>query len=149
MQRMIAYCGLVCSNCPTFLATQADDDARENAAAFYHERYGFNLPPKDINCDGCLSDTGKLMVYCQSCDIRKCCQEKSLNNCAVCSEEPCEKLNKFHEFSTEAKTPFPFVLAMSIKPLMIFTPSGSCRSIKSFPIMAELAPLETFIPLKS
>jgi hypothetical protein len=107
MQKMIAYCGLVCSNCPAFLATKKDDDiAREKTAAFYHEKYGFNLKLEDINCDGCLSEGSKLLIYCQSCDIRRCCREKSLNNCAVCTEQPCEKLKKFHEFSTEAKTCF-------------------------------------------
>jgi len=36
MSKMIAYCVLVCSSCPTFLATQNDvDAARENTAVFY------------------------------------------------------------------------------------------------------------------
>jgi hypothetical protein len=35
---MIAYCGLVCSNCPAFLATKNNDNtAREKVAAFYQE----------------------------------------------------------------------------------------------------------------
>ncbi len=47
MSRIIAYCGLVCSNCPAFLATKNDDDAaREKTAAFYAKEYGFNLKPK-------------------------------------------------------------------------------------------------------
>jgi Protein of unknown function (DUF3795) len=33
MSKMITYCGLVCSDCPTFLATQNDDDvARQETA---------------------------------------------------------------------------------------------------------------------
>ena len=107
MEEMIAYCGLTCSSCPTFLATQNDDDvAREKTAAFYSEKFGFNLKPEDINCDGCLSDGGKLIAYCQTCEIRKCCSEKGLNNCAVCDEQPCEKLIKFYEFSPDAKASF-------------------------------------------
>ena len=43
MSQMIAYCGLVCSSCPTFLATQNDDDvARARTAAFYSEKFGFD-----------------------------------------------------------------------------------------------------------
>ena len=39
MPKMIAYCGLVCSNCPTFLATKNDDDAaREKTAAAYLDK---------------------------------------------------------------------------------------------------------------
>lgn len=107
MQKMIAYCGLVCSSCPTFLATQNDDDvAREKTAAFYSEKFGFHLKPEEINCDGCISEGGKLIGYCQSCEIRKCCRIKALDNCAVCDEQPCEKLIKFHEFSPDAKACF-------------------------------------------
>ena len=104
---MIAYCGLVCSECPTFLATLHDDDAaRAKTAAFYAEQFGFDWQPEDINCDGCLSKGGKLIAYCQFCEIRKCCRDKNLENCAVCDEQPCDKLAKFHAFSPDAKTRF-------------------------------------------
>jgi hypothetical protein len=107
MEKMIAYCGLVCSRCPTFLATQKDDDAaRAKTAAFYAQKFGFTLKPEEINCDGCLSEGGKLIGYCQSCEIRKCCRAKALDNCARCAEQPCEKLVKFHEFSPDAKASF-------------------------------------------
>ena len=111
MSKMVAYCGLVCSSCPTFLATQNDDDvAREKTAAFYSDKFGFNLKPEEINCDGCLSKGGKLIGYCQSCAIRKCCLKKGLDNCAACEEQPCEKLMKFHEFSPDAKASFEALL---------------------------------------
>jgi RNA polymerase sigma-70 factor (ECF subfamily) len=70
MSRIIAYCGLVCSNCPAFLATINDDDsAREKTAVFYAMEYGFNLKPKDINCDGCLAVGGRLLDFCKNCEI--------------------------------------------------------------------------------
>ena len=107
MEKMIACFGLVCSSCPTFLATQSDDDVlRANTAKFYSETYGFNLKAEEINCDGCLSDSGKLLGYCQSCEIRECCRAKGVENCAFCDKQPCEKLVKFHKFSTEAKASF-------------------------------------------
>jgi hypothetical protein len=107
MDEMVAYCGLVCSDCPTFQATKNDDDAaREKTAALSSEKFGFNLKPEDINCDGCLSNGGKLIAYCQTCKIRKCCRDKGLDNCAVCDEQTCEKLLKFHEFSPDAKAQF-------------------------------------------
>ena len=107
MSKMIAYCGLVCTKCPTFLATQNDDDtARAETAALYAKKFGFQLKPEEINCDGCLSEGGKLIGYCQVCEIRKCCREKGLKHCAVCGDQPCEKLSKFHEFSPDAKAGF-------------------------------------------
>lgn len=107
MSKMIACCGLVCTECPTFIATKNDDDsAREKTAAFYRKAFGFELTPEEINCDGCLSTSGKLIGYCQTCVIRKCCFDKELENCAICAEQPCEKLIKFHEFSPDAKACF-------------------------------------------
>ncbi|MFH0998367.1 MAG: DUF3795 domain-containing protein [Pseudomonadota bacterium] len=114
MQQMIAYCGLVCSSCPTFLATQNDDDiARKKTAALYSEKFGLNFKPEEINCDGCLSVGGKLIGYCQSCEIRKCARAKSIGNCAACEEQPCEILIKFHEFSQDAKISFDALVSRS------------------------------------
>ena len=107
MEEMIAYCGLACSKCPTFLATQKDDDiAREKTAAFYKKQYGLNFKTEEINCDGCLSSGARLIGYCNTCEVRKCAITKAVAHCSVCSEQPCEKLNKFHEFSPEAKAGF-------------------------------------------
>ncbi|WP_022664264.1 DUF3795 domain-containing protein [Desulfospira joergensenii] len=107
MEEMIAYCGLVCSSCPTFLATLNDDDkAREETAKFLAEKYGLNLKPEEINCDGCLSSGERLIGYCNTCEVRKCGMAKSVDNCSVCDDGPCEKLNQFHEFSPEAKASF-------------------------------------------
>jgi hypothetical protein len=107
MSQIIAYCGLVCSNCPTFIATQNDDDAaREETVALYAQKFGMVLQKEDINCDGCLSAGGRQIGYCQVCEIRQCCLGKGLEHCVVCPEQPCEKLRRFHEFSPEAKAAF-------------------------------------------
>lgn len=111
MSKMIAFCGLCCTECPTFLATQNDDDkARAKTAAMYAKKFGFNMKPEDINCDGCHSESGQLIGYCQTCDIRKCGQDKGIDNCTSCNEQPCEKLINFHLFSPEAKASFTAVL---------------------------------------
>ncbi len=107
MSRMIAYCGLVCSECPTFLATLTDDDvARARTAAIYAENFGFDLRAEEIDCDGCRSEGGTLMAYCRACVIRECCRTKGLDNCTVCPDQPCENLAEFHAFSPGAKASF-------------------------------------------
>jgi Protein of unknown function (DUF3795) len=103
---MIAYCGLDCSRCPSYLATQNDDDAaRAETAALYTKKFGLVLQPEDINCDGCRRG-GRKLDYCQVCEIRQCCLAKGLEHCVVCDQQPCEKLIKFHKFSAEAKAAF-------------------------------------------
>jgi len=107
MSELIACCGLVCSNCPTFIATQNDDDeAREKTVALYTQKFGLAFQKEDINCDGCRSEGGRQIGYCQTCEIRRCCLDRGLTNCAVCPEQPCEIIRRFHEFSAEAKAAF-------------------------------------------
>jgi len=107
MEKIAAPCGLDCSRCPAYTATQNDDDeARRKTAAYYAERFGFDLTPEQINCDGCLADSGRKMGYCRSCGIRRCCLEKGVDHCVRCNEQPCEELSAFHRFSPEAKASF-------------------------------------------
>jgi len=105
MEKMIAFCGIVCTECPAFLATQKDDDdGRRKIAESWSKQYNADINPEDINCEGCLSESGRLFSYCKVCEIRKCEQEKSLKNCAYCDEYACEKLSKFFKMAPNAKT---------------------------------------------
>lgn len=98
MEKMIAFCGIVCSDCPTYKATQMDDDAeRKRVAELWTKQYGTEHKVEDINCDGCLSKGPRIYSYCNSCEIRKCGQEKSVENCAYCEEYACDKLSKLFE----------------------------------------------------
>ena len=107
MKEMIAYCGLVCTSCPQFIATQNNDDiAREAAAKRIAEKFGLHFKPEEINCDGCLSSGGRLIGFCTTCEVRTCGIEKSVGSCSDCREQPCDKLKKFHEFSPDAKASF-------------------------------------------
>lgn len=96
MEKQIAFCGINCVECPTFLATQENNDAkRKKVAELWSRAYQMQLEGKDINCDGCLSDNGRLFSHCKVCEIRKCGREKKVENCAYCDEYPCQKLNIF------------------------------------------------------
>ena len=96
MSRMIAYCGLVCSDCPAFVATvEDDDDKRREVAELWSNEFGGAFKAEDINCDGCLSRGPRVFGYCMKCEIRKCGQEKDVENCAYCDEYACEKLAGF------------------------------------------------------
>jgi len=93
MVKIIAICGLVCSDCRAYIATQKnDDDARERVAKLWSTETK-RLKPVDINCDGC-SIGKRLYQFCSSCQVRKCGLERSMTNCAYCTEYPCEKLEK-------------------------------------------------------
>ena len=105
MDKMIAFCGLVCTECPAFLATQEDDDAkRKEVAETWSKQFNVTIKPEDINCDGCRSEGKRIFSYCNICEIRKCGTEKRVENCAHCNEYACEKLTKFFAMAPMAKT---------------------------------------------
>lgn len=105
MDKMIAFCGIVCSECPAFVATQKDDDAkRKEVAELWSKQFNVDIKPEAINCDGCMAEGKRIFSYCNVCKIRQCGTEKHVDNCACCEEYACEKLTKFFTMVPEAKT---------------------------------------------
>lgn len=104
MERIIAYCGLICSECPAFIATKKDDDElRAKTAEQWSREFGEEIKPESINCDGCLSVNGRHINYCNVCDVRKCGSDRRVINCAYCDEYGCEKITKFFNSAPNAK----------------------------------------------
>ena len=104
MDKMIAVCGLVCTECPAYLATRRDDDAlRAKTAATWSQMFHADIKPEQINCDGCLSEGGRLFSHCHVCDIRKCGREHAVLNCAYCDGYGCERIVAFIEMAPQAK----------------------------------------------
>jgi hypothetical protein len=103
-KKMIAKCGLTCSECPAYIATQNNDDAlRAETAKKWSTMFKADIQPADINCDGCQSESRKLFSYCNTCEIRKCARERKLATCAGCPDYSCEKLDAFLANVPEAR----------------------------------------------
>ena len=99
---MIAYCGLNCSHCDAYKATQENNDSkRENTAQKWSKMYNAEITPEQINCDGCKSD-GIKFFHCNVCEIRKCCLANSVDNCAACESYICDTLAGFIKLAPEA-----------------------------------------------
>jgi hypothetical protein len=104
MEKQIAYCGLICTDCLAYIATQADDDKqRKEVAETWTKKYKHDFKPEDINCDGCITAVGKHVGHCGMCEIRKCGQEKSVINCAYCYDYTCDKLDEFFKMVPDCK----------------------------------------------
>jgi hypothetical protein len=100
MDKMLAYCGITCTDCGAYIATQNNDDAkRKEVAEEWQKQFNVEVKPEDINCDGCLSDSDRLVGHCYVCEIRKCGQEKGVVNCAYCADYACDKLEKFFQMA--------------------------------------------------
>ena len=109
MSTMIAYCGLLCDQCPVLLATLEKDHARqlemrESIIEMCFSQYGIRLKIEDItDCDGCKANTGKLFSGCWECKIRGCALNKKIENCAYCEEYVCDTLEKHFQQDPDAK----------------------------------------------
>ena len=100
--QFVACCGLDCSACDAYVATQNDDQAlREKTAKKWSEMNGVTITPEMINCDGCRKD-GRKTPYCESlCPVRQCAFGRKVETCGACAElESCEKVDPFRRNET-------------------------------------------------
>lgn len=106
---MISYCGLHCHTCPIHLATLEQDPSarhrmREDIARICFEQYAMKLSVEEVtDCDGCLTENGRLFTGCRSCSVRKCAVEKKVESCAFCSDYGCNTLTDFFQKDADAR----------------------------------------------
>ena len=106
MGQLIAMCGLNCSQCEGYLATQANDEAaKERVAIKWQQLYNApGITAASVTCDGCMSAGGRLGGHCAECEIRACGLAHQIPNCAHCSKfGTCPQLAGFLNFVPEAR----------------------------------------------
>lgn len=104
MRKIVAACGLVCSECEAYAATQAEDaKAIAAIATEWSRRYGVALGPGDIWCDGCTSGSERTTHHTRECPIRPCARGRGLASCAECGEYRCEHLKRLHRIAPQAE----------------------------------------------
>ncbi len=91
MNQMMAYCGIMCDECPAYKATTDDnDELRKDTAKKWSKMTKTDIRPEQVNCLGCRSEVR--FDQCQVCEIRACSIEKKLGHCGECDSFPCSKL---------------------------------------------------------
>ncbi len=93
-EKIVAFCGIVCTECPAFLARKNDDDELRRKTAERWSSPEFPIKAESIDCYGCFATDKKMMEFCRQCRIRNCGVEKGVENCAYCDEYPCLKLEE-------------------------------------------------------
>lgn len=84
-----AYCGADCSKCEAYMIWSKNQ----------HVSFTETRP----NCDGCRREKGVGTYYSEyMCDIKKCCIQRGLDNCSVCDEFPCAKLDVYEHCAPNA-----------------------------------------------
>ncbi|NLD43171.1 MAG: DUF3795 domain-containing protein [Chloroflexi bacterium] len=104
MEPIIAYCGLVCSECPGYIHTQAGNRAElEKLAVRFREDMGVADATADsVMCDGCLG-SGRQIGYCGQCAVRACAVARGVPHCAACAEYACPTLDAFLQMVPKAR----------------------------------------------
>ena len=107
---IIAYCGLDCEECPTYIAVQKGDRAlQEKTAREWSEKYAAftgrnDLRAEEMVCAGCTATDEKIFVGCRVCPMRNCARKHAYPSCAECGQfDSCEPLNGFFTQAPEAK----------------------------------------------
>jgi len=105
MGRIVGSCGIICTDCPAYIALRTDDQAlRESTSKEWSAQFGAEIPPSEINCDGCHAIDGVQVSHCAECEIRRCSQQThGVENCGLCDDYPCQRIVKFFEFVPGAK----------------------------------------------
>lgn len=101
---MTAYCGLICTECPAYIATQENDEEKIAATAVeWSKQYGMDITPEQVWCDGCLAD-GRKCGHCAECEVRACAVEKDVENCGNCAKyKTCDTIEKFIKIAPPVK----------------------------------------------
>ena len=104
MEEIIAFCGLVCSECPAYLATIADDDDQRAAVAKRWSReYDSEIPAASINCLGCHAGDGDVFAHGLECAMRLCGRDRGVETCGHCDDYPCKNLEEFFLLVPDAR----------------------------------------------
>jgi hypothetical protein len=104
MEETLAYCGIICTECPAHMATQSGDVDELRRVAEMWSSEDMQLSPDDLLCDGCLPGHSRYALFCSHCATRSCALSRDVVNCAHCQEYACEKLTRTFEMAPEAKT---------------------------------------------
>jgi hypothetical protein len=105
MDKIIAKCGLDCSECGAYLAAVSNsDEIREETSKKWSKMFNAIIDPKTINCIGCQgNDKNKLFSHCLNCGIRSCALDKEYGTCAECPDFGCEKIDMIWKHSEIAR----------------------------------------------
>ncbi len=92
---LAAPCGLYCGACSIYVAgKRGDAEFLETAATGLADYLGHPVEPKELACEGCLSDV--LAVHCRECQLRDCALSKKITHCAQCVDFPCPQITEFN-----------------------------------------------------
>ncbi len=87
----LGVCGDRCDVCPRYVATRNNDAALFEKIRRVYIKVGLrgeDTPLDSLTCRGCGPEN-----KCAYSSVRDCALDRKIENCGVCSDYPCEKMN--------------------------------------------------------
>ncbi len=100
---MIAHCGILCNECPSYRGTITGD---ETLLAKMNDEFGDGETDAiDFVCLGCRYTDLKLIASdCARCAIRSCALDRGVDFCATCSDYlTCETVSPYRGDGTSPR----------------------------------------------
>ena len=91
---MMSACGVMCSDCPAYLAVSRGLAYQQRVVEAWHRIYDLDEPTANISCGGCLGPDEDVFHTCLRCTARRCCLSSGYASCAECSKKECEDLER-------------------------------------------------------
>ena len=92
----LAPCGLYCGVCGVYYATRDENEKFLKKLLEMYQRGVSGLDEvttADLACEGCMSD--RVSIFCRTCAIKSCVQEKGYTGCHECDDFPCSHVESF------------------------------------------------------
>jgi len=101
---MIAYCGLDCSACDGYIATQSgNEEELKKVSEKWSKQFQADIKPEHVICDGCRTGERQSFYCTNLCKMRKCFNEKGYNSCIECTNFACKDLKFVLDDAPEAR----------------------------------------------
>lgn len=85
----LSYCGLLCNECPLYIATKDNDMAAKQRLARECSTGDVTFTADDMTCAGCGQAQADNSKMCGDCEIRACARLKAVESCGHCRAYPC------------------------------------------------------------
>lgn len=102
-EQILAYCGLLCNECPIYIATINNDQKAKAEWAEKCSNDKCKFEPEDMNCLGCFKVDVAKSKMCSGCEVRACGVQKDIENCAGCDQYPCALVEKYVPADSEGR----------------------------------------------
>lgn len=101
---ILGRCGYRCDLCPAYQPNIKSMADKQKVRDGWAEYLDFHISAEEVGCVGCWNE-GRHAYG--SCPVRPCVIQRGIENCALCADFACDKLQSTMEFGEQLASEFP------------------------------------------